>query len=285
MNKRTLESIVNKGILTHAGCFHADDTFSTALLCLILGKEFVVKQLKRVYQIPEGFEGLVYDIGGGEFDHHQKDNEIRGNGIPYASFGKLWRALGLLVLPTQKAVDAFDEKFVQVIDSADNGIEDNPLSYAIHCMNATWREKEDISLFWQAVDLAACILDRELKHVLDRLAAEEIIVDALEQAVNPEIIVFDRYVPSMDYLTRADSEKAKRAKFVVFPSNRGGWNIQGIPIAPESFVTRVPFPEKWLGNPNTELGMSFCHPGNFLAVAKTKEQAIRVAEVALGLRD
>ena len=46
---------------THGGKFHADDVFATALL-RILRPDFAVT---RGFEVPEGFEGIVYDIGDG----------------------------------------------------------------------------------------------------------------------------------------------------------------------------------------------------------------------------
>ena len=39
-------------------------------------------------------DGIVYDVGGGMFDHHSEPRECRPNGVPYAAFGLLWRVLG-----------------------------------------------------------------------------------------------------------------------------------------------------------------------------------------------
>lgn len=65
---------------THGGKFHADDVFSAALL-LYLNPEI---QISRGNQVPEDFDGIVFDIGRGAYDHHQKDSRIRENGVPYA---------------------------------------------------------------------------------------------------------------------------------------------------------------------------------------------------------
>ena len=75
---------------THGAKFHADDLFSTALLRLINPDI----QVERGFDVPENFDGIVYDIGRGRFDHHQQDKEIRENGVPYAAFGLLWREFG-----------------------------------------------------------------------------------------------------------------------------------------------------------------------------------------------
>ena len=75
---------------THAGKFHADDVFATALL-QILRPDI---KITRGFVVPDGFDGIVYDVGYGMFDHHQEPREYRANGVPYAAFGLLWRVLG-----------------------------------------------------------------------------------------------------------------------------------------------------------------------------------------------
>ena len=89
---------------THGGKFHADDVFSAALL-LYLNPEI---QISRGNQVPEDFDGIVFDIGRGAYDHHQKDSRIRENGVPYAAFGLLWEALGAEILGEELAL-SFDE--------------------------------------------------------------------------------------------------------------------------------------------------------------------------------
>lgn len=71
---------------THAGKFHADDVFATALLQLVRPDI----QITRGFDVPEDFEGIVYDIGFGMFDHHQSPREMRPNGVPLC---RLWPAV------------------------------------------------------------------------------------------------------------------------------------------------------------------------------------------------
>ena len=80
--------IPNKAF-THAGKFHADDVFSAALL-RYFNPEI---RIERGFQVPPGYDGLVFDIGDGEFDHHARNSPVRENGVPYAAFGLLWREL------------------------------------------------------------------------------------------------------------------------------------------------------------------------------------------------
>ena len=63
---------------THAGKFHADDVFATALLQIIRPDI----RITRGFVVPDDFDGIVYDIGFGMFDHHQEPREYRANGNP-----------------------------------------------------------------------------------------------------------------------------------------------------------------------------------------------------------
>lgn len=100
---------------THSGKFHADDVFSSALL-LSVNPEITIH---RGSQVPEDFKGIVFDIGRGKYDHHQRDSRIRENGVPYAAFGLLWEELGAEILGEELA-EKFDEAFVQPLDNNDN---------------------------------------------------------------------------------------------------------------------------------------------------------------------
>ena len=93
---------------THSGKFHADDVFSSALL-LYLNPEITIL---RGNKVPEDFDGIIFDIGRGRYDHHQKDSRIRENGIPYAAFGLLWEELGTEIL---------GERGIQVTSSIPKG--------------------------------------------------------------------------------------------------------------------------------------------------------------------
>ena len=115
---------------THAGKFHADDVFATALL-QILRPDI---KITRGFVVPDDFDGIVYDIGFGMFDHHQEPRETRPNGIPYAAFGLLWQdacffkavAVAKQILENQiesaNAVNRADEKVQQAYKNSRDGI-------------------------------------------------------------------------------------------------------------------------------------------------------------------
>ena len=79
------------------------------------------------------------------------------------------------------------------------------------------------------------------------------------------------------------------AKYIVFPSARGGYNAQAVPVESGSFESKIPFPEEWRGREKLELlclqnGVTFCHPSGFLIATDTKEQAIEACRVSLARR-
>ena len=150
---------------THGGKFHADDVFSAALL-LHFNPQLTIQRGNRV---PEDFAGIVFDIGRGEYDHHQKDSRIRENQVPYAAFGLLWEALGTEILSPEMAA-RFDEKFVQPLDLNDNTGEKNELASMIGMFNPVWDDNSGSdAAFLEAVAVAGRILE----HKWERFRADE----------------------------------------------------------------------------------------------------------------
>ena len=127
----------NAKAFTHSGKFHADDVFSSALL-LYLNPQITITRGNRV---PEEYDGIVFDIGRGRYDHHQRDSRVRENGVPYAAFGLLWEELGSGILGETLA-QRFDEEFVQPLDKNDNTGEKNELASLIGNFNPVWDETE-----------------------------------------------------------------------------------------------------------------------------------------------
>ena len=148
---------------THAGKFHADDVFATALL-QILRPDI---RITRGFVVPDDFDGIVYDIGFGMFDHHQEPRETRANGTPYAAFGLLWRVLGPGLVGERQA-RLIDENFIQPLDLNDNTGEQNSLCDAIGFFNPVWDSKEDQdACFFKAVAVAKQILENQIESAND----------------------------------------------------------------------------------------------------------------------
>lgn len=248
---------------THGGIFHADDVFCTALLKL-MNPNFIVY---RGFRPDTRNVDIVYDIGDGEFDHHSEPLETRPNGIPYASFGKLWRKYGVVFL-TPEEVANFDRNFVKKIDLHDNGIKKSQLAEIISAMNPSWDE-EDPCAFDDAVDLATGILRRMLVTQQSHERAIDIGIQATEQP--GKIVILDKFAPIMDQLSYSDKD------FFVYFSVREQWTAQAVKV-PGSKDLKIPFPEEWRGASVHDLpeGITFCHPGGFLIAGRTKDDVVRV---------
>ena len=273
---------------THSGKFHADDVFSSALL-LYLNPELTILRGNRV---PDDFDGIVFDIGRGKYDHHQKDSRIRENGIPYAAFGLLWEELGPEILGEELA-QKFDEAFVQPLDNNDNTGEKNELATLIGNFNPAWdAEGGSDEAFFQAVSVAGMILENKFERYRGNERADkrvEEIYDRHQQAFHDRekhredarILILPEFVPCQKFLSET------QIAFVIFPSNRGGYCIQ--PQKKEySMNYKCSFPSEWLGLENEELkeatGLktaNFCHKGGFLMTTGELSDAVQACKLSM----
>ena len=171
--------------ITHAGTFHADDVFSTVLL-----NELMEITLCRVNEIPSNLDlhkKIVYDIGGGKFDHHMANARKRDNQIKYCSFGLLFEIYGKELFQKYQAPNieecyqTFIKDYVMQIDAMDNGIippsptdyQITPLSKVIELFNNTWlEEKESDEAFLEGVKIAQILLKRFIRLTIDKCLAK-----------------------------------------------------------------------------------------------------------------
>ena len=279
---RLIEQIKQKDAcaFTHGGKFHADDVFSSALL-LYINPEI---SITRGNSVPDDFTGIVFDIGRGEFDHHQKDSRIRENGVPYAAFGLLWEAVGADILGEELAVK-FDESFVQPLDNNDNTGEKNELATLIGNFNPSWDyEGGSDEAFFQAVSVAGMILENKFERYRGNERADKRVEEVLaKHDPASRILVLPEFIPCQKALSETD------IAFVIFPSNRGGFCIQ--PQKREySMNYKCSFPAEWLGLEGEELvkatgisGAIFCHKGGFIMTVREQDEAVKACEKALSL--
>lgn len=278
----------NASAFTHSGKFHADDVFSAALL-LYLNPEITIT---RGNQVPENYEGLVFDIGRGQYDHHQKDSRIRDNGVPYAAFGLLWEKLGPEILGEELALK-FDESFVQPLDINDNTGEKNELATLIGNFNPGWDSKSsNDEAFFQAVSVAGMILENKFERYLGNERADRRVEEVLTEhaaslasgdtpAENTNILILPEFIPCQKRLSETN------IAFVIFPSNRGGYCIQ--PQKKEySMNYKCSFPVEWLGLENEELAAAtglksagFCHKGGFLMTTGELADAVQACHISM----
>lgn len=273
-------------VVTHKTIFHADDVFGVAM-CRLINPNIEIIRTLDVDEVLEranniGKKAIVFDIGMGKYDHHQEDKAMRKaefgkDPVPYCGFGLLWRDFGYLLCPERAAWEKVDSTLVLGIDKADNGVQQNLLSATIKTMNPNWNEttSEDVA-FHRAMNVAMILLKAHVDHANAAMAARD---EVLANYFGGEILVLDKYLPWAD--TVIGDEHCKDVLFVVYPSQRGGWNVQTVPKQPGAFVNRMNFPDEWLGHADPDRGIHFAHTANFLIACDTKGQAVRVAEEAV----
>lgn len=263
---------------THGGRFHADDVFSAALL-KILHPDI---RIYRGFSVPKNFSGIVFDIGDGPFDHHQKNSPRRPNGAAYASFGLLWREYGHFFL-SEKEAKRFDDKFIQPLDIDDNTGTGNVLAGLIGAFNPAWDSgvTSTDDAFFEAVDVA----HKLLSHKLESLAAVERghaeVEKALKQMENG-LVVLLVYVPWKPTLIPSE------AVFVVFPSPRGGYSLQCVPKDFNGKTGhKIDLPKSWHGAAAEDLkkitgvdDINFCHASGFMCTVASLEGAKKLAQIA-----
>lgn len=201
---------MNKDVVTHSGSFHADDVFAIAALHLLGEKRGFSLNVRRsrdpaVWATSE----FVVDVGGEydpaklKFDHHQIGGAgLRPNGIPYAGFGLVWKAIGSELCGSEEAAQAIDRKMAAPLDAIDNGVEvvtprfegvyPYDMSTVIGSFVPVWSEPSDYDgAFARAVIFAKQILAREIELALSDVESRRRIEKAYAKAPDKRVIIFD----------------------------------------------------------------------------------------------
>ncbi|MES9873681.1 MAG: MYG1 family protein [Candidatus Sedimenticola sp. 6PFRAG7] len=282
-------------IATHNGIFHADDVFSIAALKKVF-PYFNLVRTRDADTITNA--NIVVDVGGeydadkDRFDHHQRDGAgERENGIPYSSFGLIWKKYGLQICDDDQAIaNAVDSGLVSTIDAIDCGhvegvAEGISLSQTISMFNPTWEEDNDIDrCFNEAVVFASRLLERFIASATGGVKAKEIVAKAIEKAEDPRVIVLEKFTP----WKRTVHALSEDALYMVYPSQTGQWRIQTVPVEPGSFENKKSLPASWGGLSDNDLrdrtgidDAMFCHNGLFIAGAESFESVMKMASLAL----
>lgn len=277
MSDLTATSVPNNGF-THGGVFHADDVFAAALLTMLNPSI----EIQRGYKVPADFDGIVFDVGGGEFDHHGTEAKVRINGTPYASFGLIWRRYGTLLLCEEDA-RAFDEAFVQPIDDADCGGALCQISQLVSDFNPTppvAPSKYD-DAFHESAAWALGVLKRRLGHIREARDAKDYVLSLMGEG-DGKVLVLDRLVQWKEPLV------GSTYVYVIYPSIRGGFNVQAVPERLGDHSMVLPFPEAWRGASAEKLreltdidDFDFCHPTGFLCAVGSREGALAAARLSI----
>ncbi len=284
--------------VTHNGNFHSDDIFAAAILKMVYPDieivrsrdEAVINAGDIVFDV-----GRIYDQSKNRFDHHQEGGAgARSNTVPYASFGLVWKAFGLKLCSSQDVVQIVDTRLIAPIDAVDNGVDictsiiQGILPYSIQqtfsAFVPVWNEEEDFdTIFFDLVEWAQKILVREIQVAESFHLAKKESKRIYDEAPDKRIIVLDARYPLSLF------QEYTEVLYVIYHGAEAEqWHVKAMRLSCDSFDMRKPLPAEWAGKEREELvnitGVSdalFCHNKRFLVVAKTKEGAIKLAELAL----
>lgn len=292
--------------VTHNGAFHADDLFATAVLSILNDGNIKIIRTRDVAMMEKG--DYVYDVGGendperNRFDHHQRGGAgARDNGIPYSSFGLIWKKYGEVICGDKEVAMYIDRKIIMPVDAIDNGMDvsrslisrvsDYNISSILKAFYPTWKEdKSDIDvIFENEVKKLIPLLQREIKVAQDEVEGKKLIIENYNNSSDKRIIILSK--PFHRYLVRDVLPNFEEPIYYICPSGHSDeWKVETVSINPETMESRKLFPESWRGlmDGSKELkeltgvdDVFFCHKSGFLVHVKSKEGAIALANKAL----
>ena len=291
-------------LVTHDGSFHADDIFAAAALSIMLsnkGETFEIirtRDQKIINNADYVFDlGRIYKENLNRFDHHQTGGAGEREGIPYSSFGLVWKKFGGEITGNKKITDIIERKLVMPVDVNDNGVDlyknnfPNIFPYTLQDVFAIFSPTafEDLDKnkqFMEALAWAKEILQREIKKAKDQIEIAKIIKNFYKKTKDKKLIIIDK--PKVSRFEIWDAlQDFPEPLFVVY-GDKEDWSIVAMRKEKNSFGSRKNFPISWGGLSYKDLqkitGVSnavFCHRALFMAVAKSKEGAVKLAQLAI----
>lgn len=287
---------------THSGTFHADDVLAAAAMRLLNPQ---VKLLRSRDMLQLDAADILFDVGrkfdraACRFDHHQLEyKEARENGIPYSSFGLVWREIGDKLCDSAAAANRVDVSLVQGVDAVDCGVtlskEVVPvklmsISAVLGSFNTGWQDLStpDASnaAFEQAVGVAKAVLENAIREA-NGFEKAKAVVERAEFLEGGRVLLLEHGVPWKE--TVLESAKYEKLLYVVYPDAQAKWHLSCVPDKSGSFSNRKSLPLAWAGLDGEELdkvtgikGCVFCHRARFVGGHTSKEGVIEMARLAL----
>jgi uncharacterized UPF0160 family protein len=298
-----------KILVTHPGSFHADDLFATAVLSIVFDGHIKIIRTRDQEIIKKA--DIVYDVGGiydpenNCFDHHQKGGAgQRKNGIPFSSFGVIWKKYGEQICGSKEVADRIDRKIVQPIDAGDNGIDilkptfPDVFPYSVESifLSEIPTQKENNKnidkIFKKQSKKATLLLKREIKIAKDEIESINNLLDFYNKSEDKRIVISDIDFPS--YIFQNTLSRLPEPFYFISPSLRNSktvvWSVEAIRKSPNTMESRKLFPESWRGLMKDDGKLKevtgipdarFCHRNGFFLTVDSKDGAIALAEKAL----
>jgi len=291
-------------IITHDGVFHTDDVAAISVLATLFPRANI-RRTRNADEIAAALDdpsAIVVDVGGGRYDHHQPGgNGVRPNGVPYASFGLVWRDFGDAFVRQSlrqagmsdapdtiiaEVVEDIDKRWACPIDAHDSGVSaDNGTIAGVRPVTI-----QDVILSWnpinaessaydrafsEAISFMKGVLSRSVATCAQRLRLREVVRRGIaEWSGDPaDPVILQQFAIGWQELVCQTN-----ALFVVFPRLQGGWSAVAVPEHPESKANRALAPSEWRGLEREALSRVagvpdaiFCHRSGFTFAAESLE--------------
>lgn len=264
--------------------------------------------------------GGIWDAHSGRFDHHQKGFAgIRPTGVVYASAGLVWAHHGVAYVKSldigseapasddeaRQIVQLVDQQLVQYLDMADTGAANMApdyfgLSALVYSYNLTGTaerafrtqpngaalaEEGRLDAFKAAMSMVGDVLFNIVENLLDELRGVDMI-RAADTVEGGRVLVLEAAGLSWAEVVH---KEMPGVEFVIYPdSSDQQWQVRTVSVEPHAFKARRDLPRAWAGLRDDALAAVtgvddavFCHNGVFIAGAKSKEGALKLAALAV----
>ncbi len=303
-------------LITHAYNFHLDDIFSVATLALFLEKRGLAYEViresdrdkiesykKEAIEKVGLDEVYLLDVGGeynpdyNFFDHHQRGGAmVRESGVPYSSFGLVWKKYGEKLCGSKEVAKKIDFDLVLGVDANDNGLNlcrpnFNFFLYGLPSLKNSFlplsSEKEDYDeAFLKVLEIFKTVLANEIKWSEKRLNDEKKLDLLYKEADDKRVL----WVEENLSLGKAFP---KYPELLFLVKRRGDrWVIHSVAKDNKSKEVKKEMPESWCGLRGEELevvsgvrGAIFCHSGGWIALVDSKASAEKMVKKLLSSED
>lgn len=286
--------------VTHSGVFHADEVMASAILMQYYEEvEIIRSRDERDFHRAD----IVYDVGGGEYDHHSDYSEYRDNGIPYAACGLIWRDFGPKIIKNlrpgfneeqvEEVFYSVDRSIIESIDAIDNGYHVDKdefhlpsLDQLVKGFNPNWNtDLNPEEQFQKAIEFCTPILLNAMDNSISAIEAEKMVKQSYDNREVDNILILDKFCPWKRHLSNYDIDGS--IIYVIFKDLVNGYRVQAV-SEPDSRESIKEFPREWAGKDpdviNSLVDIDdaiFVHPGGFIAGTGSLSSAVKMAELAL----
>ena len=295
------KEIKEKGldVVIHDELFHIDEMLVIIELekfCEFPVRYHRVNRDSDMEELAKKYEYCLFaDVGHGRYDHHDCQQFTYDNGVKEASCGLV---LNDIPLP-KRFKELILQKSLYGVQSQDCGQKEfkgkfpNVFTF-VHCFNAKdTKSPVQNENFQKALNIAREVFNNLLYRIAEQIADEKPVVEAIKEHHGHIMELKEFCLGWQDVTVAYNNEESTKEDdkiiYVVFPSpDKTQFRVQGVPVENGSFECLKFLPEEWRGKEENQInelaGITsavFVHPNGFIGGARTHEDVMKMAKVAL----